>query len=122
MKTESATPVLIAIAVVEQDGNFLIGRRPTGSVLAGLWEFPGGKIHSGETPAAAAARECLEETGLAVDVVYEYPRVDHRYEHGPVALHFFRCRSQDPSQAPDRAFAGCRLPNSCSTNFRPPTR
>ena len=52
----SAAEVRIAIAVIEQDGHFLIGKRPCGEPLAGLWEFPGGKIEPGETPQAAAAQ------------------------------------------------------------------
>ena len=47
-------PTPIAVAVVRYDGKFLIGRRPEGVPLAGLWEFPGGKVHAGETPEAAA--------------------------------------------------------------------
>jgi mutator protein MutT len=104
MTVESSHPVRIAIAVVEQDGRFLIGRRPSDTVLAGLWEFPGGKINPGETPQAAAARECLEETGLAVDVIGQYEQVDYHYDHGQVNLHFFRCVPQDPRQAPDSRF------------------
>ena len=53
-------PVEIAIAVVEHEGRFLIGLRPPGAPLAGLWEFAGGKLEPGETPQMAAARECLE--------------------------------------------------------------
>jgi mutator protein MutT len=94
----------IAIAVVEQDGRFLIGRRPAGTVLPGLWEFPGGKIQPDETPAAAAVRECLEETGLAVRVIGQYEQVDYEYEHANVQLHFFRCAPQDPRQSPDPRF------------------
>jgi len=85
-------PVLIAVAVVEHDGQFLVGRRAAGVPLAGFWEFPGGKVHPGESPADAAIRECREETGLNVDVVGEFPRNVERYDHGCVELHFFDCR------------------------------
>jgi 8-oxo-dGTP diphosphatase len=91
---ESPSPapcVEIAVAVVEHQGKFLVGLRPDGVALAGLWEFPGGKVESGETPAAAAVRECLEETGLAVRITGEYPDARHRYQHGSVALRFFAC-------------------------------
>ena len=81
----------IAIAVVEHHGRFLIGQRPEGVPLAGLWEFPGGKIEAGETPQAAAARECLEETGLTVEVGQPYDAVSHEYEHDAVRLLFFHC-------------------------------
>jgi mutator protein MutT len=98
----------IAIAVVQWEGKFLIGLRPAGVALAGLWEFPGGKIHSGETPATAATRECLEETGLNVEVEREYARVEHRYAHGDVELFFFACRPLDARQAPAERFRWVR--------------
>src|SRR5689334_21158883 len=82
----------IAIAVVEDGGRYLIGQRPPGGPLAGLWEFPGGKIEADETPQAAVARECLEETGFAVEVGQLYDEVSHAYEHGRVRLYFFACR------------------------------
>jgi 8-oxo-dGTP diphosphatase len=81
----------IAIAVVEHEGRFLIGQRPQGVPLAGLWEFPGGKVEPGESPTEAAVRECLEETGLVVRVVGEYPSHLHEYAHGQVELRFYRC-------------------------------
>lgn len=81
----------IAVAVVERDGKFLAGLRASGQVLAGLSEFPGGKIHTGEMPADAAARECLEETGIAIIVGDIYQVVEHDYPHGRLTLHFFRC-------------------------------
>ena len=73
---------LIAIAVVEQDGRFLIGQRPPGVPLAGLWEFPGGKVEPGESPEQAAIRECREEAGIEVTIVGEYPDRMERYSHG----------------------------------------
>jgi 8-oxo-dGTP diphosphatase len=94
----------IAVAVVEHQGKFLIGRRPEQAALAGKWEFPGGKIEPGETPQAAAVRECLEETGLEVEVVGEYPPHIERYEHATVHLRFFACRPSDPSQPPREPF------------------
>jgi mutator protein MutT len=81
----------IAIAVVEHEGQYLIGLRPEGVPLAGFWEFPGGKVAAGESPQDAACRECLEETGLEVRVTGRYPAAEHEYPHGRVALHFFAC-------------------------------
>jgi 8-oxo-dGTP diphosphatase len=86
----------IAVAVVERDGQFLIGLRPEGAPLAGYWEFPGGKTTPGEAPADAACRECREETGLAVRVVGTYPSAAHDYAHGSVRLTFFACVPHGP--------------------------
>ena len=86
---------LIAIAVVEHDAKFLVGQRPPGVPLAGLAEFPGGKVQPGETPEKAAIRECLEETGLTVRIVERYATVRHDYAHDRVELYFFRCTPLD---------------------------
>jgi 8-oxo-dGTP diphosphatase len=94
----------IAIAVVEQDDRFLIGRRPAGVALAGLWEFPGGKVEPGESPEAAAIRETLEEAGVQIVIEGEYPEVVHQYDHGKLRLHFFRCRLAQVAQQPSERF------------------
>ena len=94
----------IAIAVVELEDRFLVGQRPPGKSLAGLWEFPGGKIEPGETPEAAAVRECLEETGLLAAALFQYPSRQETYAHGGVLLHFIACRSLDPRQTPRPPF------------------
>ena len=94
----------IAIAVVQRGGQFLIGQRSEGVPLAGLWEFPGGKIRDGETPEAAAARECREETGLEVTIVAAYPQVVHSYDHANVRLRFFAAAPTDPSAEPVSPF------------------
>jgi mutator protein MutT len=85
----------IAVAVVEHRGRFLIGRREAGRPLEGYWEFPGGKMQSHETPAAAAVRECLEETGLLVRVVGDYAPAEYDYPHALVRLHFLACESAE---------------------------
>ena len=66
--------------------------RPAGVPLAGLAEFPGGKVHDDETAAAAAVRECREETGLQVVVDREFFSTIHRYDHGLLEIQFFLCR------------------------------
>jgi 8-oxo-dGTP diphosphatase len=82
---------LIAIAVVEHNNHFLVGQRPAGVPLAGLWEFPGGKVESGESCQQGAVRECEEETGLKIRVVGELLTNTHEYSHDRVELHFFLC-------------------------------
>ena len=103
----TAMPTPIAIAVVEHEGRFLIGQRPAGVPLAGLWEFPGGKIEPGETPEAAAVRECLEETGLGVEPLFRYPEHVQEYDHDRVAaaLHRLPARRGVASQSPPRALS-----------------
>ncbi|MBA3313211.1 MAG: NUDIX domain-containing protein [Planctomycetota bacterium] len=96
----NATPVPIGVAVVERNGLFLVGVRPEGVPLAGYSEFPGGKCDPGELPAACAVRECLEETGLAVEAKRLLDQVTWKYSHGPVELSFFLCHPRDESADP----------------------
>jgi len=53
-----------AVALVDGDGRVLLAQRPQGKAMAGLWEFPGGKVEQGETPEAALVRELQEELGI----------------------------------------------------------
>ncbi len=59
--------VVVAAALTNQDGEILLQLRPDGRSLAGLWEFPGGKVETGETPESALTRELKEEIGVDVD-------------------------------------------------------
>jgi 8-oxo-dGTP diphosphatase len=81
----------VAAAVIfRDDGAFLLGRRPPGSIYAGYWEFPGGKIEAGETPRLALSRELHEELGIDVESAYPWIVREFVYEHAHVRLHFFR--------------------------------
>lgn len=103
----------IAVAVVEHQGQFLVGIRPEGAKLAGMWEFPGGKVEAGESLAAAAERECAEETGLSVEVVELLLDQLFTYPHGVVHLFFFACRLQAAgSQMAETQAAGSRVAES----------
>lgn len=90
----------IAIAVVEYENHFLVGKRPEGVPLAGLWEFPGGKMEPGEAADEAAARECLEETGIAVETIGQLPDQLESYSHGTVRLFFVHCLPKQPIPPP----------------------
>lgn len=81
----------VAIAIIHDRGRFLVGRRSSAQVLAGKYEFPGGKAVDGETMEACAVRECHEETGLLIDVQRRLNVTRHRYPHGEVELHFYLC-------------------------------
>lgn len=61
-----ALMLVVAAALVDRDGRVLVQRRPAGKAMAGLWEFPGGKVEAGETPEAALVRELAEELGIVV--------------------------------------------------------
>jgi 8-oxo-dGTP diphosphatase len=97
-------PAEIAVAVVLQAGRVLIGPRPAGSPLAGLWEFPGGKVQPGESPSQAAVRECLEETGLTVRLGRLWNETEYAYSHGRVRLWFFQAEPCQPEQPPKPPF------------------
>lgn len=98
-------PTPIAIAIVEHEGRFLIGQRPDGVALAGLWEFPGGKIEPGESPEAAAVRECEEEAGIVVTPLFRYPEQIFQYEHAEVQLIFIAAEQvSDTAIAPRHPF------------------
>ncbi len=98
MNPDRLTP--IAIAVVEQAGQLLIGQRPVGVPLAGFWEFPGGKIEAGECPEEAAVRECMEETGVAVRAIEICLSHRQDYEHDRLQLHFVRCQPLESPPLP----------------------
>lgn len=69
LKGEGVSPLLLvtAAALVDVDGRVLVQRRPAGKPMAGLWEFPGGKVEPGEAPEAALIRELAEELGIDVE-------------------------------------------------------
>ena len=85
------THVLVAAAVVERDGSFLLTRRLDGTHLAGHWEFPGGKCHAGEALQACLVREIREELDADADVGREILATVHEYPERTIELRFFRC-------------------------------
>ncbi len=86
------TPTIVVVAaVVEEDDAFLVTRRPDGVHLAGLWEFPGGKIDPAESHADALRREMREELDTDVDVHDLVFETTHAYPERAVALFFYNC-------------------------------
>lgn len=81
----------VVVAVVERNGRFLVQRRPPGGLLAGLWEFPGGKAEPGEALEAALRREVREELGVRIVGVRPLTTVRHAYTRFQVTLHAFAC-------------------------------
>ncbi len=86
-----AEVVEVVAAVIQRDGRYLITRRLQDTHLAGLWEFPGGKILAGELPEAALVRELAEELGVTADVGELLESVDWSYPEKRVHILFFRC-------------------------------
>ena len=81
----------VVAAVIERaDGAFLLAQRPAGKVYAGWWEFPGGKVHEGESTETALARELHEELGIDVERAYPWITRVFTYPHATVRLNFFR--------------------------------
>lgn len=76
--------------LVRADGRFLLGQRAQGTYYPGYWEFPGGKVELGETPAQALVRELNEELGIEVQTLHPWLVREYHYEHASVRLHFFR--------------------------------
>ena len=87
----STTTIVVVAAVVEENGAFLVTRRPDGVHLAGMWEFPGGKIGPAESHADALTREMREELDAEVDVHDLVFETVHAYPERTVALYFYRC-------------------------------
>lgn len=84
-------PIVVAAAVVIRDTRVLLTRRAEGQHLAGMWEFPGGKLEDGESPEEALARECREECGIDVEVGEILDVTHHRFPKKDVLLLFYRC-------------------------------
>ena len=85
------THIVVAAAVIERDGAFLVTRRQNGVHLAGFWEFPGGKCEPGETHAMCLARELREELAVDARIGAEILSTTHRYPERSVELHFLEC-------------------------------
>jgi 8-oxo-dGTP diphosphatase len=83
-----------AVALIDRDGRVLLARRPEGKSMAGLWEFPGGKVEPSETPEAALIRELHEELGIETWASCLAPLTfaSHRYPDFHLLMPLFACR------------------------------
>lgn len=94
--TEVKKPILLvaACALVDTDNRILLAQRPEGKSLAGLWEFPGGKVEAGETPEETLVRELEEELGITTKVACLAPLTfaSHTYETFHLLMPLYICR------------------------------
>jgi 8-oxo-dGTP diphosphatase len=98
LREESSTPhrlvLVVAVALIDTDGRVLLAKRPEGKSLAGMWEFPGGKVEAGETPEQALIRELREELGIEVNEACLAPLTfaSHAYPELHLLMPLYVCR------------------------------
>ena len=88
------TVLVCAVALIDADGRVLLAERPAGKSMAGLWEFPGGKVEPGETPEAALIRELHEELGIDTwqSCLAPLTFASHSYDDFHLLMPLFACR------------------------------
>lgn len=86
--------LVAAVALIDRDGRVLLAQRPEGKSMAGLWEFPGGKVEAGETPEAALIRELHEELGIETwcSCLAPLTFASHAYDRFHLLMPLFACR------------------------------
>lgn len=91
------TILVSAVIMVDVDGRVLLAQRPEGKSMAGLWEFPGGKVEDGETPERALIRELQEELGIDITeaCLAPFTFASHTYEDFHLLMPCFLCRRWD---------------------------
>ncbi len=89
--------LVAACALLDRDGRVLIAQRPEGKAMAGLWEFPGGKVEANETPEAALTRELREELGVepCERCLQPFAFASHAYEDFHLLMPLYVCRQWD---------------------------
>jgi 8-oxo-dGTP diphosphatase len=94
--------LVVCVALVDADGRVLLAQRPPGKPMEGLWEFPGGKVHPGESPEAALIRELKEELGIdtAASCLAPFTFASHRYETFHLLMPMYVCRKWQGTATP----------------------
>jgi 8-oxo-dGTP diphosphatase len=94
--------LVVACALVDTDGRVLLAERPAGRAMAGLWEFPGGKVEAGEQPEQSLIRELKEELGIVVNEACLAPLTfaSHAYADFHLLMPLYVCRRWDGMVAP----------------------
>ncbi|MDA8643002.1 (deoxy)nucleoside triphosphate pyrophosphohydrolase [Alphaproteobacteria bacterium] len=100
--TAANITLVVACALVDSDGRVLVAARPSGKSMAGLWEFPGGKVEAGETPEAALIRELKEELSIDVTAACLAPLsfASHAYDEFHLLMPLYVSRKWDGQIAP----------------------
>lgn len=115
--------LVVAVALVDPDDRVLLQRRPEGKSLAGLWEFPGGKVELGEAPEAALIRELQEELGIDISAACLAPFTfaSHKYDDFHLLMPLYICHRWDGIVSPreDQELAWVR-PNRMKEYAMPP--
>lgn len=117
-------PVLVsAVAMVDADGRVLLAQRPEGKSMAGMWEFPGGKVEADETPEAALFREIKEELGvdLCQPCTSALSFVSHAYDQFHLLMLLYVCRKWEGIPAPQENQQLCwKYPHEMEAMPMPP--
>jgi len=94
--------LVVACALIDEDGRVLLAKRPQGRSFAGLWEFPGGKVEPGERPEDAIIRELQEELGIDISASCLAPLcfASHSYETFHLLMPLFVCRTWEGEISP----------------------
>lgn len=94
--------LVVAVALVDADGRVLIAQRPQGKAMAGLWEFPGGKVEADERPEQALIRELREELGITVKepCLAPFTFASHVYDDFHLLMPLFICRRWEGTAQP----------------------
>lgn len=108
VRPQAVKPIDVAVGILmKANGDVLLGQRPEGKPYAGYWEFPGGKVESGEDILDALKREFMEELGVSILSAEAWCGVEHVYPHAHVRLHFYISRNWqgEPQSLERQAFA-----------------
>ena len=102
MAAELRIVLVAALALIDADGRVLLAQRPPGKHLAGMWDFPGGKVHAGESPEAALIRELKEELDIDTDVkcLAPFTFASHSYEDFHLLMPLYVCRKWQGAATP----------------------
>lgn len=121
----SPLPLLhvVSVALIDTDNRILVQKRPAGKPLAGMWEFPGGKLESSESPEQCLIRELKEELGIETwsTCLAPFTFTSHRYESFHLMMPLFLCRKWNGIiQAKDGQELKWSLPQALTTFQMPP--